>query len=147
MQLSTTHMYLIEEDLFTGDLVEPGDVGDDDGHNEVDHGDGAKDDEEDEEEHGDGLGEPGPARTTRRVGPEVVKLKLAQHHHKHLDHGAAETVKGLRLVVEVNDEEGESEGADKDEESESGPDDPLGDGVVHDGEHAAKEGVATEEED
>ena len=127
--------------------MEPGDIGDDDGHDEVDHGDGAEDDEENQEEHGDGLGEPGPAGTARRVRPQVVEFKLAQHHHEHLDHGATKTVEGLRLVVEVNNEEGESEGADEDEESEGGPDDPLGDGVVHDGEHAAEEGVAAEEED
>ena len=38
LELATLYdTYLIEEDLFTGDLVEPGNVGDDDGHNEVDH--------------------------------------------------------------------------------------------------------------
>ena len=43
--------------------------------------------------------------------------------------------------------EGEGEGAEKNEEAYGCLDDPLGDGVVHDGELATKEWVATEEED
>ena len=49
-----------------------------------------------------------------------------------LEEGSEDVVKGLGLVVEVDDEEGEGEGNDEDDEAEGRLDDPLGDGVIHD---------------
>ena len=48
---------------------------------------------------------------------------------------------------EMNDVEGKAKGTYQDEEAKSCFDDPLGDGVVHNGELATKERIAHEEED
>lgn len=46
----------MEKDLLFGYCLEPLDVRDDDGDDQIDHGDGAKDDEADQENHGEVLG-------------------------------------------------------------------------------------------
>ena len=126
--------------------MQPFDVSDDYRDYEIHHRNWSKDYQEDQQQHRDCSWE-SSCSSTSRIVPEIIELKLSKDHDKDLDEGAGWVVKGLCLIVEMDDEEGESKRADEDGEAKRGPDDPLCDWIVHDGEHAPDKRVASEEED
>ena len=72
--------YLVPEDLLFGHLVQPLNIGDDDGHDEVDHDDCPHDDHGHQQQHGEvsGQGRPGIVTTI----PQIIKLKFSKDHDK-----------------------------------------------------------------
>ena len=76
-----------------------------------------------------------------RLLVQIVKLELAQDHHKDLQQRLAGILKLFPLIAKVDDEEGKAEGDHHDEKGESALHNPLGDGVEHDAEPAAARGL------
>ena len=138
-------IYLIAENLLLRNLLKPGNIGDDDGNDEVDHDNGAEHDEPHQQHHGEHLGH-------ARAGelwtlPEIIELKLSKHHHETLHNWLWNTLECLVRVVKVNDEKGKSKGKNKEDESQSSLDHPLRDRVIHDAEGSPKRGISPEQED
>jgi len=71
---------LVPDNLLLRDSVEPLNVGDDDGHDEVDHDDGAEDDESHQQYHGEDLGQAWACILT--AVPQIIELKLSWNIEK-----------------------------------------------------------------
>ena len=85
----------------------------DDGHDQVDHDQGAEDDQPEQERHGEeDVGGGG-------LFVEIVKFELPEDHHDDLQEGFGRVVELFTLVVEADDEEGESKSYDDNEKRRS----------------------------
>ena len=78
---SDSAQYLVPDNLLLRHSVEPLNVSDDDGHDEVDHDDGAEDDEPHQQYHGEDLGQAWACILT--AVPQIIELKLSWNMDKH----------------------------------------------------------------